>query len=327
MKNCSKFSVVGMTIFLTSCTLHPLSENMARDDTYKIVQKIRCEAKDAVKKVVVDLFLNSNSELGRELGLAIEKDEILLSEINPRDKKSKYFHLFKKLPQRARILFLRFADAAIAFDFTFTISENNNNMADLSFRNPFFGGLFSLNIKGGHENKRQNKRNFLIVNTFEELHTDEFLSNEACDKVVVNHQNLAYPITGNIGLAEVVDTFTRLSVHGGLAGNPKLTGKPKPDDVASFADTLTFTTKVFGQADPKITLSPMTAGFELIEAKGTLASDRQDIHEVIIALRLPATGPDQLLFGAISPKQAAVRSVQRQRVIRFQDRVNNLPPG
>jgi len=83
------------------------------------------------------------------------------------------------------------------------------------FQFPFSNGTFSLGVSAGEDKKRKNDRSFDLVEDFAQLLADRTL---VCG---AEGQNWKYPITGEIGLREVIETYVRLS---GL----KIFTKPTP---------------------------------------------------------------------------------------------------
>jgi hypothetical protein len=210
--------------------------------------------------------------------------------------------------------------AAIAYEFTFTITENNNASGDISWDIPFLnGGDFSLVANAGSERQRFSRRNFRIVETFDDLRKAD-CSPETLEK------NLIYPIAGEIGIYEVVTTFAKLQRFTKLTtpvvtpdnpGPPGFDPTAEPQGTFRFADTLTFTTTFTGGVNPSLTLNPVTNSFRVtgvntgvgtsplappatavllpgvsaLEPLGTgLTALRQDMHKVVISMAgLPKT--------------------------------------
>jgi hypothetical protein len=133
-------------------------------------------------------------------------------------------------------------------------------------------------------------RNFSITDTFAELTAP---NNCAKDP---RARNYGYPITGDIGLGEIVRTFVDLNEF------QHLSGKPGGDKVPVLADTLAFQTTISSSVAPKVTLSPVMNRFQLADAGITGSASRTDIHKVIIALSLPPTK-------TVSGKQAGAPQV------------------
>jgi hypothetical protein len=159
-------------------------------------------------------------------------------------------------------------NAAIAYEFTFEITETNNASGDISANYPFLnGGSFSFTANAGSNRTRDANRNFKIVDSFDNLRK------ASCDPETAQ-TNLIYPIAGEIGMYEVVATFVKL-----LKVETLNTG-----DVFSFADTLHFTTTLSGGVQPHLTLSPVVGSLRVVAANADLNAGRTDVHSVVIAL-------------------------------------------
>jgi hypothetical protein len=159
-------------------------------------------------------------------------------------------------------------NAAIAYEFTFDITETNNASADATWTFPFLtGGNLSLTANAGANRIRNDNRNFKIVDSFDDLRKVD-CSTETLEK------DWVYPIAGDIGIYEVVATFAKLQRGGDL----------KKGEVYSFADTLLFTTTFNAGVTPKLTLNPMTEQFRLTEANANLSAIRLDSHKVTVGL-------------------------------------------
>jgi hypothetical protein len=200
---------------------------------------------------------------------------------------------------------------AIAYEFTFQITENNDATGDITgsilFPN---GGNFSLAANADSKRQRFSNRYIKIVDSFDELRKAD-CSPQTLEK------NLIYPIAGDIGIHEVVTTFANLQNVANLT-SPIGAGQPpnfdpgvEPKEIFRFADTLTFTTTFSGGVNPTLTLSQVTNAFRVTSVNagpGTgpsltppsgvtplqiadlatpqtgLVAQRQDMHKVVISL-------------------------------------------
>jgi len=230
--------------------------------------------------------------------------------------------------------------ASIAYEFTFDITEGNNTTADATWTLPYtLGGSFSLAANAGMNRTRETTRNFKIVDTFEQLRQMPCVDQHL-------RKDLIYPIAGDIGVYEVVQTFIRLQ---------KL-DNPKSGEVFTFGDTLMFTTTLMGGVQPKLVLSPFTDRFRLTAADASLAVGRNDVHTVTLtlsgtppkaagpvigaSLRAPTvaalgaqTNPNSSLVSttiiqsASNPTDRALLELDRQRILALQARTSNLLVG
>jgi hypothetical protein len=244
--------------------------------------------------------------------------------------------------------------SAIAYEFTFTIFENNDATGDLTSEIPFLsGGNFSLVANAHSKRKRHSQRVFRIVDSFEDLRRT------ACDREALE-KNWVYPIAGEIGIYEVVGTFARLQRLSHLtdlppASQPDTLGSDFPRaKVFSFADTLTFITTFNGGVAPKLTLNRVTERLRVTEANANLHADRADTHKVVIgmaaipvetdrkrrgrsAMRV-ANAPDgnptnnAILATTLTQLQATAKEralfeLDRQRMIALQQQIPNVLVG
>jgi len=171
-----------------------------------------------------------------------------------------------------------YANGGIGYDFSFTMTENNNIGAGASFEFPFLSkfGTFSTDIAAGRDRKRETERKFIIAETFEEL---ERLP--AC--FGNDRENRTYPITGRIGLDEVVRTYFALDRDG--------------TELRSFSDQVAFTTTIGGSIKPRVELNPLAGQLRLTETSGSLVANRTDVHKVRIIIAQKLDQLDEQLGG------------------------------
>lgn len=286
-------------LLLTGCSTRPLPEDVTRETTTAIVQKIQCEAREALDHISEAMFLRSPDTDTQRLA-----DLVATGSVRVPDLFAPGARVHPLLTKADEQLALDYTLSAVTFDFKFTISETNDNGGNADFRLPVVGGVFTLGLSAGGKLQRQNVRKFQITNSFFELHDIE---PAACRGIVAKVGNVIYPITGRIGLEEVFLTFLELDSG---AGTTKV-----PDNAHLFTDTLTFTTTLSASAAPKITLDPVAMReFRVADAYGSLSAERVDVHEVAIAL---AKGPRFLSVDA-ARRGAKVQS----RIIANQNRVD-----
>ncbi len=166
----------------------------------------------------------------------------------------------------------RYKSAAIAYDFRFTVTENNRGSGAAGFAFPFTNGRFSLNIGAGEDKQRVGVRNFQIVETFAELRKED------CS-VQATSANYRYPITGLVGLDEVIGTFVKLNEQ-------KLLEQAKGPG-ASYVDALEFATLIKGSIEPAVELAPVADRFRLASGRINFSADRMDVHRLTLSLSIP----------------------------------------
>ena len=182
-------------------------------------------------------------------------------------------------------------NAAIAYEFTFDITEGNNVMAGATGMVPWVSpAMFSLAGSTGINGTRETNRNFRTVDTFTDLMNIPWheCSGDAPAR------NLIYPISGDIGMEEVVRTFIKLSRIDDSAtpltpgapgtGGTAPTATAAGTDLFTMADTLVFTTTLTAGLTPTLTLSPISQQFRLTSANASLQAGRTDMHTVVVAL-------------------------------------------
>jgi hypothetical protein len=255
---------------LAACSTHPLPDDLSRETSTSIIHNIRCEAKGEVRRQVESLLVQSRSAAVR--ALAPEKVIEKLATIRAQD------------PALADTI-ERYSATAIAYGFEFHITENNNNSASALFSIPFVAakaptdrGSFSLGLSGGANLTREAERSIKMVENFKELAALD------CSQAVQQRANLLYPITGSIGMAEVIKTFLKLG-ESGVGGPTPTTGAD-----ATFSDHVTFTTKLQGKVTPTIALAPLHDSFRLVNATASIGAERTDVHDMLVTLVFPKTG-------------------------------------
>jgi hypothetical protein len=181
-------------------------------------------------------------------------------------------------PPQLKPILDEYGEVAVAYDFTFDITEHDNLDAGLAFKLPFTAPrVFDLGAAGSLHKTRTGKRTFSSQETFYDL----ILRDHWCGNFEPRNRNIVYPITGSIGLRNVVKTFMALSEQGG--------GKD------SFVDLLTFTTTISGSVNPSLKLNPVSESFRLVSASASLSADRTDLHQVKISLAFPVSKPKSVL--------------------------------
>jgi hypothetical protein len=259
------------------CAIHPLPQDFAGDRTTRIVQKIRCEARDSVMAKTIAYLKIDDKKFPKAHALGVSYDNGL--PIRLKD--------FTKIEPGIGSTLLYFSNAGIVYNFSFDIAETNDLQFEANAGNLISGGTFGLGGGLGATRVRGNIRSFTVTDSFGTL--VEEINPSYCNFEAPG-PNFIYPIVGRIGLAEMVNTFVDLTLFHGLTekadgGKPKIPllhrGPP------TMADTLTFTTTLSASATPKIELAPLTNRFRLVDASLTSANTRADKHQVIVGLGLP----------------------------------------
>ena len=283
--------VCSTSLWLCACATHPLPEDVAGLNTLGIVKQIRCEARRAIVTAAARFIKGKGTEESKQIGQDLEDDKIDFADLDQR-----------KLDPFTRFFIQKYSKAAIAYDFTFDITEDNDTSTAIDFLDTFTHGMASLGLKAEADRQRETIRNFRVSDTWGELAKEKGRCSQAAPP-----EEALYPVSGTIGLAEVITTFVDLNEF------QHLTGQNAKDKVPVLADTFNFQTTISGSAAPKITLSPVKRGFRVSDAALTASGSRKDIHKVIVALSLDpgpgaASGPHLatgLLGARISPSGRA----------------------
>lgn len=263
---------------LAGCSIHPLVDDVSPIPTEAIVAAARCELRAGLVHQVEVWFADEDPSVKR-----IDPNTVGDPENLKRLKK-----LYPKAAKESS--WDEYMDIAIAYEWSFDITETNQADASVGFRLPLLNptGTFDLNAGGNANATRQAKRTFKNQDKFSSLLTKDWYNfcNDI-DRSVEYFPNtprrsppfepqperLAYPITGTIGLARAVTTFLKIAVQEGA--------------LDTFTDELTFTTTFDGKVGGAVTLAPVPKEFRLVSATANLAGSRLDIHKVKISMAFP----------------------------------------
>ncbi|QHO77827.1 hypothetical protein ACH79_39730 [Bradyrhizobium sp. CCBAU 051011] len=142
-----------------------------------------------------------------------------------------------------------------------------------------------------------------------------------CD-IVPKQINAIYPAAGLLKIRSLVHSFLVQNQLGNLAG------ENNDYTTAQMTDTITFTTKFTGNFDPSTQLNPVAGKFVPSNLAVNLDNSRQDMHTIIILIRLPPNKSglprfDEIGRISLAPKEAskaaASAALDRQRDFNTQD--------
>jgi hypothetical protein len=200
------------------------------------------------------------------------------------------------------------AATVIGYDFNFDITENNDlgpaekdgNL--LTFAN---GKKTKVDLTANASLQRRNRRLFTIIEPLISLDTAE--NRDLCSNRS-NRANWAYPITGTIGLDEVVRTYLRLEMLAELQlsknaptsvnlGNTKF-----KDKSIVFADALNFTTDLQVGGTATLVLDAVVGRLKVTNVSIGASASRRDIHLLTVALARKPGDIDRTSFRTLSTK-------------------------
>lgn len=262
---------------LTGCSIHPLVDDVSPIPTEAIVAAARCELRLGLVHQV-------------EVWFADEDPPVTGFDPNTIGNAANLARMKKRFPKVKESHWDDYMDIAIAYEWSFDITETNHADAGVGFRLPTLNpvGAFDLTAGGNANATRQAKRTFKNQDKFSTLLTQdwwnfcndvdrsiEHFPNTPADRPPFQPQPVrpVYPITGTIGLARAVTSFLKIAVQDGA--------------LDTFTDELTFTTTFDGKVGGAITLAPVPKEFRLVNATTNLAGSRLDIHKVKVSMAFP----------------------------------------
>lgn len=294
----SRFVAPLLAILLGGCSVVPRQEDVTGEATTRVVAKIRCEARDALDAITVDLLRDPRRDATaatRELADRIESRDLRAVDLQ----QPRYFGLLS--PQQ-REIFLAYTLSAVTFDFRFNIEENNRNGGTAGLSDPFTRGALAVGLSAAANFQRQTERRFQITNTFYSLHA---LDPVTCDRIAARAENVIYPLTGIIGVEKVFRDFVDVDLQRTSYG---------PE--SKYYDRLTFSTTYTAGATPALTLTPTPAG-GLTGLSAALSASRADVHEVTLNLARGKRVTPAALEGA--RREAAAESLRNANFTRIED--------
>jgi hypothetical protein len=281
------FTAIAATALLSGCAIHPVPEDVTGVNTYHIVRQIRCEAREAVKGVVIerlDALARHGDQIAQTVLLQYQNNPESISDFTPGVFRGPQY---EEVRHALNVIY----SAAIAYNFDLTMTEDNNLGTSINLLGPW-KPKFTLGIGADANRQRSNERTFTISDTFDFLLRNLNRPGPArgqryCDGFIVSQANYIYPIAGHIGVDKSVRTFLELTYFGNLAGDK---ANPGASNAPNMADKLTFTTTVDASATPMVTFAPVSAGFQLADASLTGSLKRSDVHQVTIGLAIMPGG-------------------------------------
>jgi hypothetical protein len=307
-------------LFVVGCSSRPLPEDFSGVSTLAITNRIRCEAREAIVKISLDyLERKGASEASRKFAAQVRNDSQKLRNFS-----------FSELDDAARKQARKYDGAAIAYDFTFNLKTTFGGGVGLDFIRPLAGGALNFGGGVGVSADRENVRNFRLTDTFIGLLRD--LDPESC-KESEDIRALAYPLTGSIGLAEIVSTFV------GLNEGDRL--QAKEGGVPTISDTVRFVTTLNASISPGLELTPAGRRWQLTNANAGetgVSFTRRDEHQVAIVISLPpetdsdpkaekppAAPREKIRAARRTPAEnEAIKELDRQQLRRTEDNTRRI---
>ena len=295
-------------LFISSCAIRPLPEQVTGLTTFDIVKQVRCETRESAFNILVNAIANNDVFGEREQAIAegFRNRPELMHEFKPA--------LFTG---RAREVVDYFWNTGVAYNFSLDMTEINDFGANVNFIQALTGPTTTLGLGGAVDRLRENKRTFTITDDFKGLLN--LKPRNYCDGHLAAGENAIYPLAGRIGVQPFVEQFVKVALFANLKIDKDYNGAP------TMVDTLLFNTFVSGSVSPKIVFSPVGRAFQLADASFTAAASRRDVHTLTMGLSvLPASpgtaasGQRNQLFGRLltakggGTRQTAAEAVDQE---------------
>jgi hypothetical protein len=291
--------ILASLVLLAGCSVHPLPEDFAGYDTVQITARIRCEVRDAIRGHIVGSLLR-RERVEKHPQYAELAERLRSGDIAWRDLRR---HLKEyRVDDTLIAIFERYNSAVIGYSFIFDLEEKNAHNGSVDLLGAITNGTVKLNVQASNDLIRGNKREFRLVDSFEFLVSHVA---DVCDPRVFpiqahrHERNIVYPITGSLGLAELVRTFLTLNQSGNLLG---FEAPPNQVEIPTIVETMTFTTQFVAGATPSIELAARRS-FSPVKAHIGTTNTRKDLHKVVIVIKLP---PNEWIPKTIAEKRVFV---------------------
>lgn len=185
---------------------------------------------------------------------------------------------------------LKYEGHVMVFSFKFLVTENNDATINGSVAWPIALGTFTLGFDVGDKKQRLADRRVTVVAVFGEL--IDLLREKKCVDIDGSETALLprrYPITGNIGVEEVVREYLKIEESGKFSG------------ADAYYDRIEFTTTMNASLRPEGSLNRKIG--QTIVLKPELKANRQDVHEVKLSLSPPSDGKPAAAIGYVEIKK------------------------
>jgi hypothetical protein len=265
-------------LLVSGCAIHPQPKDVTGISTFDIEQQIRCET----RKAVVDLTLTYAATRTGDSKEAVQA----------RETAQRYYAEFQADPGAATTLSPNqftgevrqtlnvFWTTGVAYNFKLDMAEVNNADGELDVGSLFGRRASGIAFKAGLDRSRENTRTFTVTDNFGEL----VKKLTGCKDRVVG-PNYIYPISGEIGVIDMIRAFVYMSIFGNLGGETE-TPATVPKGPPTLVDALLFTTEISGSVNPHVAFAPVGKEFGVTAANVDLAASRTDKHQVVVGLAL-----------------------------------------
>ncbi len=282
LRHAIKILGLASALFASGCAVHPNIKDVTGVPTVDIVQQIRCETRQAFIELAQTYLAKgdvdtTSRERGAALAAEIANDPEAARKLNP--------NLFTGEARRSLSIFWT---TGVAYNFRLDMTEVDNADGEIDVGSLFGRRLFGFGIKAGLDRSRQNIRTFTVTDTVSDIIPN--LRN--CEGQIVG-PNLVYPISGQIGVKSMIQTFVFMSIFGNLAAETT-TPATMPKGPPTLVDSLLFTTTISGSLNPHVAFAPVDPSLGITAANLDLHANRTDKHQVVVGLALASAAQGQL---------------------------------
>jgi hypothetical protein len=286
----------------SGCSIHPVQQDVTGLKTHELVRFIRCESRLAIQDKAMALLEHEPEEFP-----GVDNRALLAA---MKDIRGRPWPAGIKawMNRHERLIYDKYIETGIAYDFSFDITEDNSALGVADPIRLITNGTTGAGFSASGDYKRQNLRHFVVSETAQSLLENVNLK---CPPDY-RQSSFTYPISGDIGIKELISTFFDLNETKELT----VIDKEKPTTV--FVDTLTFTTTIMGSVSPHVIVAPVgnTWGLAPPGASITAGAQRIDKHGLIIALSLDKPKVKSDAAAGVVPGYAVGRSALQKITVR-----------
>ncbi|MCK1383406.1 hypothetical protein [Bradyrhizobium sp. 21] len=322
MRRLAGIAALAFAALSSGCSIYPLPEDVMPYKSEEIAAVIRCQARDAVRNVILQNIEAAKSPILYE---RMNKQELLAWLTG----NTENFHSLKwdRFTPELRGPFTFYKDTSISYDFTIDTTEKNVAGVNLTLLRQYSGSTNAAGLVASNDRTREVSRHFRAFDTFDSL--ARLMPERACNRAP-RTENYVFPAAGLLRINSLVNSFLIANSWENLAG------PDKEFTTAQMADTLTFTTKSIGNFDPSTTADPIIGKWVPSSASLNIDNTRQDLHTIIILISL---SPDKsglpqfdefgriLAPGKASAKVAASAALDKQKDFNTQSALTRFGTG
>jgi hypothetical protein len=331
------FKLIPIFVFLSGCHIHPLPDDVTRQSTVDIVERIRCEAAAAVDKLVTTGRLDRTALPATYIGYEFQ---FLMTENNNASGSGMFRYPFSSGTLNVGIS--GGADRARASDRNFRIVESFEKLRD-SLRvctkerfeknavYPIAGSIGLSEVIATYVGLEK-------LTDLQPQRRQGQGQDQGDNRQDGNRQDGNRP-DGNRPGGNRRDRLAEENPNNGRNGNTRRAEDDEP--VPTFSDKLTFTTKFSAGVNPSLSLKAVPRSFRLVEAEIDLTAARTDVHKVTVAIAVDKkrrgqqslrtfysmSRPGFTYYNAVAPTPLQQTTPARDRVLLELDRQRLLDLG